>query len=158
MRRMQSLTIQQPYAHLIVCPQDHLPNGVVRKEVENRTKRGSFRGEFAIHAGKSFNWFQHGDWPGITKVTHESEVPGMAFGAIVGLADVLTCLSIDQIRVKNYSPEIGEILLRSHKHICGPFVYVIGNVRRILKPVACTGAQGWWYVPTSIEAAVRRQL
>lgn len=158
MSRLQALTIQQPYAHLIVCPQDHLPDGVIRKEVENRTQLHSFRGEFAVHAGKSFDWFEHGDWPGVRTVNHASQVPEMAFGAIVAVADVLTCLSIDQIRVKNYRPEIGEILLRSHKHICGPFVLVLGNVRKLLKPVACTGAQGWWFVPIEVEAAVRCQL
>lgn len=158
MSRLQALTIQQPYAHLIVCPQDHLPVGVVRKEVENRTKRSSFRGEFAIHAGKSFDWFEHGDWPGVRTVNHASQVPEMAFGAIVAVADVLTCLSIEQLRTRNYSTQVGEILQRSQRHICGPFVYVIANVKKLLKPVACTGAQGWWYVPTEVEAAVRCQL
>jgi len=41
---MYALTIHQPYAHLIVTPQDELPEGAVQKRVENRSWVTKHRG------------------------------------------------------------------------------------------------------------------
>lgn len=44
---MKVLSIRQPWAWLIMC-------GL--KDVENRTWKTDYRGEFGVHAGKKFDW------------------------------------------------------------------------------------------------------
>lgn len=112
---MKALTICQPYAELIARGE---------KWIENRTWPTSYRGPLAIHAGKSRDWLDDGE---------EQEHPGMAFGAVVAIADLVDCR-----RVEDLPPE-----LANHEHANGPWCFVLENVRRI-DPVPARGAQGFW--------------
>lgn len=144
---MRALTIQQPYAHLIVTCQTDLPEGAYQKRFENRVTKINRRGQIAIHAGVSTRWFRYGDWPKVVK--KRSEAPGMMFGAIVGLADIVDCVEITSIA--------GQRLALRHHHVSGPWVYCLGNVRRLTQPVSAKGSLGFWNVGGEIEQAVLQQ-
>lgn len=123
---MKALTICQPYAHLIV---------IGEKRVENRTWATRYRGPLVIHAGKSLAWM--GDTP---------RTPDMAFGAIVGLCDLVDCIDIDEpgsfLLARDKYPWFAD-----HEHVEGPYCFVLNNVRRFDVPIPWKGTQGFWDVP-----------
>ena len=136
---MKAITICQPYAHLIVT-------GV--KRVENRTWPTRVTGRVAIHAGKSRDWLTLSD-DGTLDEDYELPIADMAFGAIVGVADLVACLPIEEIIRGVHSERFP--WLREHEHAEGPFCFVLENVRRI-DPVAFNGSQGFFNVPDSLTA------
>lgn len=141
---MRALTINQPYAHLVCYHEDDLPEFTEQKHVENRTRRTHIRGQIAIHAGVSMKWFRFDDWTFVAK--KPSEVPEMAFGAIIGVADIVDCVDA--------KTSVGQDMLIRYVHASGPFMYVLKNVHRLEKPIPCKGAQGFWTVPEEIERQV----
>ena len=123
---MKALTICQPYAHLIM---------IGEKRVENRTWPTRYRGPLAIHAGKGLAW-----------MGSVERTPDMAFGAIVGVADLVDCIELD-----TYLPMLNANSryqwLATHKHAIGPFCFVLENVQRFDVPVDWKGSQGLWDIP-----------
>lgn len=120
-RPRKALTICQPYAELIArC----------EKLVENRTWPTNYRGPLAIHAGKSRAWMDDGD---------EELYPGMAFGAIIAVADLYDCLPFERLPAD----------LQQHQHANGPWCWLLRYVRRI-DPISINGAQGLWDVPAGL--------
>lgn len=127
---MKALTIIQPYAHLIA-------EGL--KVVENRKWATPYRGPLLIHAGKNRSWLESGE---------RERYPHMAFGAIVALATLVGCVPLEKL------PE----RYRGHRYAEGPFCWLLRDVRRLVEPVPCTGAQGLWEPDRTTLAAVRSQL
>jgi len=125
---MKALTICQPYAELILRGS---------KPVENRVWQTNYRGPLLIHAGKSRDWMINAEF-GIP-------IREMAFGAIVGVADVTHCLSFAYLM----SPTCDDALryLRDSIHTSGPFCFVLKNPRRFAKPIPYRGAQGLFDIP-----------
>lgn len=120
---MKALTVCQPYAELIA-------RGL--KPIENRTWPTTYRGPLGIHAGKSRAWMDPGDL---------EAYPGMEFGAIVAVVDLVDCLNHDgRARWGRYAA------LYDHEHANGPWCWILQNVRRI-DAVPCRGSQGLWDVP-----------
>lgn len=78
---MKCLSVQQPWAHAII----HL-----EKRIENRTWRTNHRGPLAIHASKSRG--RLGDLAAMG--LHESPEEAMAFGAVIGIVEVLDCVPL----------------------------------------------------------------
>jgi activating signal cointegrator 1 len=132
---VKALTICQPYAELI-CRK--------LKRVENRNWSTSYRGPLLIHAGKSRKWMT-------TKYGISEDE--MAFGAIVGICDLVDCLSVNVGPHGLFNDPAAYSRwpwLRGHEHISGPNCLVIDNVRRIKEPVPYRGAQGFFEVPDHI--------
>lgn len=129
---MKALTICQPFAHLIVVARE--------KRVENRTWATNYRGPLAIHAGKSRSWLRGA-----------APTPDMVFGAVIGLADLVDCLPIEDIERGVYDRKYP--WLRDHYHTEGPVCWVLQNIRSI-RPIYCGGRQGlWnWTLPSEIRA------
>lgn len=119
---MKALTVCQPNAELIA-------RGL--KPIENRTWPTAYRGELAIHAGKSREWMDEGDL---------EAYPGMAFGAVVAIVRLVDCRRVEDLPVN----------LRHHEHANGPWCFVLERVRRI-EPVPYRGAQGFWDWPVSLS-------
>lgn len=146
---MKALTICQPYAHLIVTPADELPAGHVPKRVENRTWFTPFRGQFLVHAGLSREWLP----------AEKSEcIPGMVFGAILGVAELVTCIRVEQVQTGHYKKHDivgGFEWLETHPHVEGPYLWILQNVSRFKEPIPYKGAQGIFEVPgiTSIAGS-----
>jgi hypothetical protein len=132
---MKALTVFQPYAHLLVLPEDH-PQA---KPMENRRRYFSFRGALLIHAGRSQEMLEPEDI---------AEWPDMVFGALVGMVDIYDCVHVDKLPTE----------LRNHQHAHGPFCLLRRNVRKFPTPIPCRGAQGIWYVEPAVERLVREQM
>jgi hypothetical protein len=139
---MRALTINQPYAHLIVTPQSELKDGAFQKRVENRIWERNVFGEVAIHAGLSLRWFGFDDYPCPDGKLTVDMFPEMSFGAVVGIADIIARVSKDDISAGNLHESL--MWLQTHPHVSGPFCYVLGKVWRLKEPIACKGAQGIW--------------
>lgn len=140
---VRGLTIQQPWAHLIVTG---------RKLVENRSKRATYRGPILIHAGAGRTWI---------KPTARTQFPDYAFGAVVGVANMVNCVSLELLG--NGTRRVGPEALRSHPWIVehqyaeGPWCYVLEDVQRLATPVPCRGQLGWWHPPAEVLAAIEQQ-
>jgi activating signal cointegrator 1 len=147
---MKALTIHQPFAHLIVTPQAELPAGAVQKRVENRRANVLYRGPLLIHAGKSLNWFDADDWPPTPAKSELSfdDFPDMAFGAIVGVVELMACRTIQDIRARRLPAWLAWV--ETHKHTEGPFCWILGNVQRFKTPVPFRGQQGLFDVPFDV--------
>lgn len=82
---MKALSIRQPWASLIAM-------GI--KDVENRTWKTNYRGEFLIHASKTF------DRQGMIYLLNNEEIYGvststfstMPRGGIIGKAEIVDCV------------------------------------------------------------------
>lgn len=141
---MKCLTICQPYAHLIITPQDELPPGQVQKRVENRKWDTSYRGELLIHAGKSKKYLDDGDL---------ELFRGMVFGAILGVVTVVDCVpKRDDLGFAQYRLD-ARPWLKDHIHAEGPFCFVLENPRRFETPIPYLGLLGFFEVPNTILPA-----
>lgn len=132
---MKAVTICQPYAHLVALGE---------KPIENRTWPTHYRGEIAIHAGKSRDWLDEED---------EKRYPELAFGAVIAVAQLVACLSL---RVTSPWPAPFAHLM-DHEHANGPWCWVLADIVRI-EPVPCRGAQGLWSLPADVDALVRERF
>lgn len=144
---MKALTIHQPYAHLIVTPSAELPIGAVVKRVENRTWATKHRGALLIHAGKSLRWLLPGPEMNWLRF-RQSDFPEMAFGAIIGVVELLDCVWVQ--RAANYAdagvraPQWAREAypwLESHFHASGPCCWILGEAKRLVEPIECRGRQ-----------------
>jgi hypothetical protein len=125
---MKALTISQPYATLIADGE---------KWVENRKWGTSYRGPLAIHAGKG------------TQYLSPIELAGYHSGCIVATCELVACLPLDSMRKLSPEQAIGKtglmiIDVLHHEHTEGPFCWILQNVRPLIPPVPCKGAQGLW--------------
>lgn len=136
---MKALTICQPYAELIACRE---------KRVENRTWATSLRGPLYIHAGKNRSWLE----VYFTKDGYEVDKPTgiylslMDFGALIATANLIDCLPIEPVMSGAYDEKYP--WLRAHKHVNGPWCWVLDNVKRLERPIPYRGAQGLFDVVT----------
>lgn len=155
---MKALTIHNPFAHLLITPQDELPAGAIHKRCENRTWPAPFRGRFAIHAGVSLDWFDYDTWPNVPESgkLRKEDFPEMAFGAIVAVAEIVDCVYLENILIR-HCPQHLEWLTRHH-HATGPWCFIVDNVIRLAEPIPCHGQQKFWTMPFGVEAAIREQL
>lgn len=132
---MKAITIMQPWAELIASGE---------KRVENRTWPTRHRGLIAIHAGVKTNWGWE-NFPNIDLKTFER----MSYGAIVAVAEIGGCMSMIDV-VQARLPGDPLEWLAAHEHTQGPWCWVLENVRRLERPIRCTGKQGLWNVPEEI--------
>ncbi len=126
----KALTICQPYAELIVSG---------RKLVENRKWSTNYRGPLIIHAGKSRAWLDN--W---------TAVGDLVFGSIVGVAEVVACLWVEDIRAGLCEKKFES--LADHEHTEGPWCWVLENARRIDPVIPYRGRQGLFNIPEEILA------
>lgn len=125
---MRAITIQQPYASLIINPP-------WVKRVENRSWPTAIRGTIAIHAGKGRNWL---------RTLPEDEWPDpMPFGAVLGTVELVDCVRFDELEAwAAAGPDRDWIL--TDPHASGPFCWILENARPFPAPVPASGAQGFW--------------
>ncbi len=140
---MKALTIAQPYAELIALGQ---------KRVENRVWWTRYRGPLYIHAGKSRQWLD-------TEFSHDGYeidrptgiyLSMMDFGAVIATAELIDCIHVDTILRGACDEQYP--WLRAHKHVSGPYCWVLDHVLRLSKPVPYRGAQGLFDIPFMVAA------
>ncbi len=80
----------------------------------------------------------------------------MPFGAVEAVCRMAATYPLELIRAGRI-PE-RHAWLRTHEHVEGPHVWVIGETVRLPRPVGCSGAQGIWTLPPAIAKAVADQV
>lgn len=119
---MKALTIRQPYAELVA-------RGI--KTLENRKQPTTYRGPLVLHAGLSEAW---------VRPEHRDEWPDMAFGAVVGVAQLRECWALSAMPVT----------YRTDPYANGPYCWLLAQVVRLETPIPWPGAQGLWTVPRGL--------
>lgn len=160
---MKALTIQQPYAHLIVTPAADLPDGTHPKRVENRTWATRYRGQLLIHAGQSLAWLTPESWPGTQRSKKRTDqFPDMTFGAVVGIAmlsDIFSLHEIEDAFEPRLKPGGSLEWLKDHPHTEGPFCWALSDVRRFRTPIAYCGKQGLFNIPDEVvDSEIRKSV
>jgi hypothetical protein len=143
---MLTLSIQQPWAHLILA-------GI--KKVENRTWATPHRGRIAVHATRLAvrSWsdiFDH-DGPRVA-VGEEFPLEGggtvlpalsaLPVGAIVGTVSVYDCVE---------EMDLPEDLLLHDPFVSGPWVWLLRDPRPLAVPFACKGKLRLWQAPAGLR-------
>lgn len=128
---MRVLSVQQPWAWAIV----HGP-----KRIENRTWATEYRGPLLIHAGRSRD--RLGEYG-----TGEPSERNLAFGAVIGVAELVDCVPLEKLPGK----------LRTSRFAEGPWCWVLDRVRP-LTPIEMKGQIGLFVPPADVLAAVTRIL
>lgn len=143
---MKALTICQPYAALFLLP----PDDPRRKRVENREWYTKYRGLVYIHAGKSREWLTY-QVDGIEQ-SYLLPVASMTFGAVVAIANLIDCVSIEQVERGEYRRVYP--WLETHIHTHGPYCWIFDDVTRI-GPWPWRGKQRLFDIdPSKLAAAV----
>lgn len=141
---MKALSIHQPWAELIVAHARELPLPFTPKRVENRRWATEYRGPLLIHATKSRRLLGPG-----TLAT----LPKIAFGAIVGVADLVDCVPFRN-RVSVSGCEVTAQgkwdWLESDPYADGPWCWILENARRFATPIPYCGRQRLFDVPDSV--------
>jgi hypothetical protein len=140
---MNCLTICQPYAHLIVTPQERLPAGHVQKKIENRSWMTGYRGPLLIHAGRSTTWLD--TYPGV------NDLGPLVMGQIIGVAYMADSVPINWESIPTTGDRIMRLptavsslypWLRTHVHAEGPVGFVLLGGRAFANPIPLRGQQG----------------
>lgn len=135
---MKALTIKQPWAELI------MRHG---KDVENRTWATKFRGHVAIHSSQTHSWkeFQAAQALirdrscGVDPEYLKGKLSHM--GAILGTAEIHDCVESSE------SP-----------WFCGPYGFLLTDVRPLARPIYCKGKLGLWTVAEDVEQMIASDL
>lgn len=164
---MRALTLTQPWAGFVA-------SGV--KLVENRPrsmiKREDFGKVFAIHASREVD---DGAWRRIIEIAPEFAIdypgPMARNGRLHRLARVTSAVIAvatleGALYIGGNSPETTRAMLdrafgfghEQERWTFGPTCYVLGDVRALREPVKCRGWQGFWTLPTDLEASVRERI
>jgi hypothetical protein len=144
---MRAITVRNPYAWAIATG---------HKDVENRTRPTSYRGDIAIHSGAAWHkagsmdrrvidaWWGGPD-NGITRID-AADFAGAWFGRVLAVAELYDCHQADSGCCWSEwgDPEGFHLMLR--------------NVRRLYRPVPAKGVLGLWLLPDDVERAVCEQL
>ena len=147
-KQMQALTIQEPWASLLVKG---------KKQFETRDWQRNYRGLLAIHAGK--------------QSVHPFDYP-------LGLSEILDDSKITQDNLNNNKQKIiaiatlKEIHLMTDKFINeqtelerltgfwepGLYAWELTNIKPLSEPIAARGMPGLWEVPDNIYVQIQQQL
>lgn len=122
---MKALSIRQPWCQLILF---------AGKDIENRSWQTNFRGPVLIHASKTF------DGDAYDRREFLSENPDTEFGGIVGMIDIVDCVS------QSNSPWFH-----------GPFGFVLKNPKAI-NFIPCKGQLGFFTPPIDVLQQIQKEL
>jgi hypothetical protein len=143
---VRALTVCQPYATLIMSGD---------KRVENRTWPVKYRGRIYIHAGKSREWLSVRSVDGVDFCAMtQRPVAELPFGFVLGVATLVDCLPIHEIREGKHDRT--HPWLREHQHTEGPWCWIFAPKPQAIDPVPWKGAQGVFDInPLTLEDVAR---
>jgi hypothetical protein len=164
---MHSLTVKQPWAHMIAN---------LGKAIENRTWETGYRGLLAIHAGAYSGWDKNAEsspvaleawkrWAGVratgdvaAPLTRGDAFSFFTFGAVIAVAELSGCHDSDECMLPAWSEVPGVRSGCSDWAARGQWHWELSGVRPLAEPVPCKGKLGLWRLPEDVEKAVRAQL
>ena len=130
---MKALTIKQPWVHAILR---------LDRDIENRPWQRNYRGWIAIHAAGTPD--RDASFPRGVKLP---DFEKLDYSAICGIARVVDI--VEKSRSKWFlRPKDGSI----------NYGWMLGNVKRLKKPIPYEGTMGLWEVPPSLVAEIQAQL
>jgi len=146
---MRALTILQPWADLIMSGE---------KRVENRTWPTKYRGRLYIHAGKSREALVTKDVDGqAVCIRTGKRVEDLRFGFVVGVAVLLDCIPIEELRGNSTPAKYPE--LQSHPYAEGPWCWVLAERPTPIGPWPYKGAQGLFDINSlTLDRIANREL
>lgn len=149
---MKTITLTQPYASLIA---------IGAKKIETRSRKTSYRGRLAIHAGKgpgSLGWMQmyhlcqHVE--PFKSVLNLSGHPADALplGAIIATCELIDCQPIVDGQTSfgchtndhDYWYELTDQERAFGDYTPGRYAWIIADLRTLYIPIPAKGAQGLW--------------
>lgn len=138
MSKVKAISLWQPWASAIAYG---------AKLVETRSWKTTHRGLLLIHAARSKDGR---DWDGairpyLSGVPEYSELP---FGAIVAVAELVTCLPTTSLR-----SDLSDRELALGDYSAGRYGWILRKVRRI-EPIPYKGKQGLFEVPHDVVKAI----
>lgn len=131
---MKAITVRQPWAWAIIH---------AGKNIENRSWLTHLRGPIAIHAAKGLTRGEYEETIEYLPRRYRKEAPAfedLVRGAIIGVVDLVDCVT------ESKSP-----------WFFGDYGFVLKNPR-LIKPIPCTGALGFWNLPPEIERKIKRLI
>lgn len=136
---MKTLTIHQPYAHLVMTGE---------KKLETRGRRTNVRGRIAIHASASIVLPQFAspkvlDYPGLKDLPR---------GVILGTVELIDCIQISTVDFQKHVAILHRLeqwIVKGDEfeygnYVPGNYVWVFANPIALDVPVPAKGQQGWW--------------
>lgn len=139
---MKTLTLTQPWATLVA---------IGAKRIETRSWYTNYRGPLAIHAAKrlpKLGWqllFQepfHRPLSDFTPPPGWGDLNPVPTGCIIAVVDLVDCLETGEGFVAPPEPE-----LSFGDFSPGRFAWILENVCRLKKPLACRGMLALWEGP-----------
>ncbi|SRR6266446_3984350 len=137
--RARGLTIRQPWASLVACG---------AKKVETRSWSTKYRGWVAIHASARFGPEERAQ---LEQQAFRSAIRRLNGALPLGCV-IATCEIIDVVSTTVLRNRLGKTELALGNYANGRFGWILGNVRRLRKPVPMPGALGLWKLPRGLHA------
>jgi hypothetical protein len=134
---VKAITLHQPWASAIAL-------GL--KRFETRGFRCHYRGEIAIHAGKTI------DEAAALRLMADVPIIDFPLGAVIALATLTEVY-----------PTCGGLLVEDEEKRfgdwrAGRFAWQLDNVRELRQPYPARGYQWVWSVPGALSGAIRRRV
>ena len=157
-----AISLWQPWAHLIA---------IGAKRFETRSWSTRFRGMMAIHAGQK--WSQRMARQCYEAPFHDALkaggiifrpgnadwlqwVDGLAFGAVIAVADLVEVWPIEQLGTQAVEDSLpADLIIGLQERAFGDFTpgryaWQYENVIRLPEPIHCPGKQGLWAPPAEV--------
>ena len=147
-KQMQALTIQEPWASLLVKG---------KKQFETRDWQRNYRGLLAIHAGKqSVHPF---DYPlGLSEILDDSKITQDNLNNNKGKIIAIATLKEIHLMTDKFINEQSELERLTGFWEPGLYAWELTNIKPLSEPIAARGMPGLWEVPDNIYVQIQQQL
>jgi hypothetical protein len=147
-KQMQALTIQEPWASLLVKG---------KKQFETRDWQRNYRGLLAIHAGKqSVHPF---DYPlGLSEILDNSEITQDNLNNNKQKIIAIATLKEIHLMSKEFIKAQSELERLTGFWQPGRYAWELTNIKPLSEPIAARGMPGLWEVPDNIYVQIQQQL
>lgn len=139
---MKAITIKQPYATLLALG---------HKQYETRSWATTYRGDFAIHAGKTMDRkaFEDAEIVELLKAAGYQEIKELPLGAVIATCTLVNCMKVtenashqgyamtEKTRIDGIPYKLGDFSE-------GRYAWVFENMQILTKPILMSGRLSIW--------------
>ncbi|MED4715357.1 ASCH domain-containing protein [Bacillus badius] len=136
---MKAITIKQPWATLIALRE---------KQFETRSWQTKYRGEIAIHAGKSIDKEAYNDFSNVLKKHGITAISQLPTGSVIATANIVDCHKV--IADDGSNATMHTRLKISGNEYCfgnyeeGRYAWELDNVKILPEPIKAKGQLSLW--------------